>query len=65
MQLEYRDQIYLFISAIYLSPLLRFLFNRKWGLPGKVSHTRMHNDARDSAIVEGVGGENQLPAIVQ
>jgi outer membrane protein len=41
-----------------------YMFNKKWGMLGNVSYTRMINDAEDSPIVNNVGDENQYSAVL-
>ncbi len=41
-----------------------YRFNQTWGLAGLVGYTRMLNDAEDSPLVNDVGDENQMKAVV-
>ena len=41
-----------------------YKFNKSWGLLGSVGYTRMLGDAEDSPLVNDVGDESQLKAVV-
>ena len=41
-----------------------YMFNKKWGMLGNLSYTRMINDAEDSPIVNDVGDENQYSVVL-
>jgi outer membrane scaffolding protein for murein synthesis (MipA/OmpV family) len=41
-----------------------YRFNQTWGLAGLLGYTRMLNDAEDSPLVDPVGDENQMKAVV-
>lgn len=41
-----------------------YRFNQTWGVAGLVGYTQMLNDAEDSPLVDDVGDESQLKAVV-
>ena len=41
-----------------------YRFNQTWGVAGLLGYTRMLNDAEDSPLVDPVGDENQMKAVV-
>lgn len=41
-----------------------YRFNKTWGVAGLLGYSRMLNDAEDSPLVDPVGDENQMKAVV-